>query len=103
MLCVRVETLMALVLGLRNHERRLRLAQRRLYDSATLKAALLDAGLVDVRCHAVAVTATASGRLAACVPDGGHAGLHAAIDRMATHDPLLADAGLHILAIARRP
>ena len=102
LLCVRVETLMSLVLGLRDQERRLRHAQRRLYDSATLKAALLDAGLVDVRCHAVAVTATASGRLAACVEDGD-AVLHAAIDRLAAHDPLLADAGLHILAIARRP
>ncbi|WP_428375723.1 hypothetical protein [Lichenicoccus sp.] len=102
-LCVRVETLLSLVLGWRPDDRRVRSGERRLYDSATLKAALLDAGLVDARCHALAVTATASGRLAACAPPAGDAVLHAAIDRHAAHDPLLADAGLHILAVARRP
>ncbi len=102
-LCVRVETLLSLVLGLRHQERRTRRAERRLYDSARLKAALLDAGLVDARCHALGVTATASGRLAACVPAGGDAATRATIDRHAAQDPLLADAGLHILAIARRP
>nr|WP_321983403.1 hypothetical protein [uncultured Lichenicoccus sp.] len=102
-LCVRVENLLSLVTGWRPDDRRVRDAERRLYDSATLKATLLDAGLVQARCHALAVTATASGRLAACAPLDGDAGLYAAIDRHAAHDPLLADAGLHILALARRP
>lgn len=112
-LCVRVENLLSLVLGWLQEEQRghaperwhpeRRRPKRRLYDSGTLKAALLDAGLVDVRCHALAVTATASGRLAACAPLADEDGLYAAIDRAAAHDPLLADAGLHILALARRP
>ena len=90
-LCVRVENLLSLVLGWLQEEQRghaperwhpeRRRPKRRLYDSGTLKAALLDAGLVDVRCHALAVTATASGRLAACAPLADEDGLYAAIDR----------------------
>lgn len=118
--CVYVDSLMALILELvRNGQtdKALEMLSTRrgvfrtghhaatltLYDTRLLERHFADAGLVDARCYGLAVGASAAGRAgctAAMVADEDAA---MNVERALSAEALLADAGLHILAIGRKP
>ncbi len=117
--CVYVDSLLSLVLELiragRNEEARERLHTRCglfrqgglaaplvLYDRKTLEAQFLEAGLLEVRCHGLAVGAAAIGRAACTHAMEADEEAMMASERMWSADPALADAGTHILAIGTR-
>lgn len=117
--CVYVDSLLSLVLELiragRDEEARERLRTRRgvfrreglaaplaLYDRQTLEAQFREAGLLDVRCHGLAVGASAIGRAACARAMEADEEATMARERTWSADPAMADAGTHILAIGTR-
>jgi SAM-dependent methyltransferase len=118
--CIYTDSLAALVLELmrigKTEEALLRLKTRRglfregdtlaelhLFDRAALEALFVSAGLVEVRCHGLLVTASAWGKAhstnAAQADEEGFL----ALERRLMADPAMADAGKHIIASGRRP
>ncbi len=117
--CVYVDSLLSLVLELiragRDEEAQERLHTRRgvfrqgdlsaslaLYDRRTLEAQFLEAGLLDVRCHGLAVGASAIGRAACTRAMEADEAATMATERRWSADPAMADAGTHILAMGTR-
>lgn len=118
--CIYTDSLMALVLELirmgKAEEALLRLethrgvfsqgattAELHLYDSAALKALFEGAGLVDVGCHGLLITASALEKtVCARQATEDEAGfLH--LERRLMADSTMADAGKHIIASGRKP
>ena len=114
--CVYVDSLVALVQELirtgRPDEAQERLHTRRgvfrhaeheaslaLYDRQTLEAHFREAGLVDVRCHGLAVGAATIGRAGCAESMRTDEAATLARERLWSADPALADVGMHILAI----
>ena len=118
--CVYVDSLVSLVLELLRHDKQSeameRLQTRRgrfrqgdrtaslyLYDRQTLDAHFVAAGLVDVRCHGLAVSASAVDRAGCGEAMADDEDSAMALERLLSADPAMADAGLHILAIGHKP
>jgi SAM-dependent methyltransferase len=118
--CVHVDSLMALVLELlrlgRTEEALTRLRTRRgvirakdqqaelfLYDAKVLREHFLAAGLVDFECRGLLVTSSAWGadQCAAAMANDPR-GLFD-LEHQLSAEPIMADAGRHIIAWARRP
>ncbi|MGI4745034.1 MAG: class I SAM-dependent methyltransferase [Janthinobacterium lividum] len=74
-----------------------------LYDRHTLEAHFATAGLVDTRCHGLAVAASALGRTGSTEAMEQDEEAAMDVERALSADPAMADAGLHILAIGFRP
>ena len=117
--CIYVDSLLSLVLELirtgQDEEARERLHTRQgvfrqgelaaplaLYDRQTLEAQFLEAGLLDVRCHGLAVGASAIGRAGCTRAMEANEEAVMARERLWSADPVMADAGTHILAIGTR-
>jgi SAM-dependent methyltransferase len=118
--CVYTDSLMALVLELirmgKVEEALLRLETRRgvfrqgavaaelhLYDSAALKSLFESAGLVDVGCHGLLVTASACEKTVCAAQAVADEAAFLSLERRLMADPTMADAGKHIIASGRKP
>ncbi|WP_428395670.1 class I SAM-dependent methyltransferase [Lichenicoccus sp.] len=118
--CVYVDSLVSLVLELlregKQSEAMERLQTRRgkfrqgdktaplyLHDRRTLEAHFAAAGLVDVRCHGLAVSASALGRAGCGEAMANDENSAMALERLLSADPAMADSGLHIMAIGHKP
>lgn len=80
-----------------------RIAELHLFDRAALEALFASAGLTDIRCSGLLVTASAwdkarSGEAALADEEG-----FLALERRLMADPAMADAGKHIIASGRKP
>jgi len=118
--CIYTDSLMALVLELirmgRPEEALRRLETRRgvfrqgkaeaqlhLFDRTALEALFASAGLVDVSCHGLLVTASAWDKAGCAEQAIADEGAFLRLERRLMADPAMADAGKHIIVSARRP
>jgi len=118
--CIYTDSLMALVLELirmgRPEEAQRRLETRRgvfrqdaaeaqlhLFDRAALEALFASAGLVEVSCHGLLVTASAWDKAGCTEMAMADEDAFLQIERRLMADPTMADAGKHIIASGRRP
>jgi SAM-dependent methyltransferase len=118
--CIYTDSLMALVLELmrmgRPEEALLRLETRRgvfsqgdtkaelhLFDRTALEGLFATAGLVDVSCHGLLVTATAWEKARCTEAVLADEAAFLGLERRLMADPAMADAGKHIIASGRRP
>jgi SAM-dependent methyltransferase len=118
--CIYTDSLTALVLELmrmgRTDEALRRLETRRgvfrqgastaelhLFDRAALERLFAGAGLIDVSCHGLLVTASASDKAQAAQAVQADEASFLALERRLMADPAMADAGKHIIASGRRP
>jgi SAM-dependent methyltransferase len=118
--CIYTDSLMALVLELirmgRPEEALLRLETRRgifsqgettaelhLFDRTALEGLFASAGLVDVSCHGLLVTATAWEKARCTEALQADEAAFLGLERQLMADPSMADAGKHIIASARSP
>jgi len=118
--CIYTDSLMALVLELirmgRPEEAQRRLETRRgvfrqgeaeaqlhLFDRAALETLFASAGLVDVSCHGLLVTASAWDKAGCAEMAAADEEAFLQLERQLMADPTMADAGKHIIASGRRP
>ena len=118
--CIYTDSLMALVLELirmgRPEEAQRRLETRRgvfrqgateaelhLFDRTALEGLFAAAGLVDVSCHGLLVTATAWEKTRSTAAVLADEAAFLGLERRLMADPAMADAGKHIIASGRRP
>ena len=118
--CIYTDSLMALVLELirmgRPEEALRRLETRRgifrqgmdeaelhLFDRRALEDLFAAAGLVDVSCHGLLVTASAWGKTRCTEALPADEAAFLGLERRLMADPAMADAGKHIMASGRRP
>ncbi len=78
-------------------------ASLHLYDRQGMEADFRAAGLVDVRCHGLAVGAGAIGRKNYATSMATDETATMAMERRLSVDPAMADLGLHVLTIGRVP
>ena len=78
-------------------------ATMHLYDRAALERDMVAAGLAGLRCHGLAVGATAIGRAGLASRMAADEAATLRDERLLADDPAMADCGLHILAIGERP
>jgi SAM-dependent methyltransferase len=118
--CIYTDSLMALVLELmrmgKPEEALLRLKTRRgvfsqgdtkaelhLFDRTAVEAMFASAGLIDVSCHGLLVTATAWEKARCTEAVLADEAVFLRLERRLMADPAMADAGKHIIASGRRP
>jgi SAM-dependent methyltransferase len=79
------------------------IAELHLFDRAGLEALFASAGLVDIRCHGLLVTASAWDKARSTEAALADEAAFMALERRLMADPAMADAGKHIIASGRRP
>ena len=78
-------------------------ADLHLYDRRTLQRDLAAAGLVDIHCRGLLISASALGRKACAEAMASNPDEFLEFERQISANPALADAGLHMIAWGRRP
>ncbi|HEX4506347.1 MAG TPA: class I SAM-dependent methyltransferase [Alphaproteobacteria bacterium] len=79
------------------------IAELHLFDRAALEAMFTAAGLVDIRCHGLLVTASAWDKARSAEAALADEASFLALERRLMADPAMADAGKHIIVSGRRP
>jgi len=79
------------------------IAELHLFDRAALEALFASAGLVDVRCHGLLVTASAWDKARSGEAAMADEAAFLALERRLMADPAMADTGKHIIVSGRRP
>jgi hypothetical protein len=78
-------------------------AELHLFDRTALEGLFATAGLVDVSCHGLLVTATAWEKARCTEAVLADEAAFLGLERRLMADPAMADAGKHIIASGRRP
>ena len=78
-------------------------AELHLFDRAALEALFKAAGLVEIRCHGLLVTASAWDKARSTEAALADEAAFLALERRLMADPAMADAGKHIIVSGRRP
>jgi SAM-dependent methyltransferase len=79
------------------------IAELHLFDRAALETLFKAAGLVDIRCHGLLVTASAWDKARSTEAALADEAAFLALERRLMADPAMADAGKHIIVSGRRP